>query len=54
MRTRSAASAMLWVLTANDRARRFYEARGWTFEGTEKMYHRDGHAIPELRCIKLL
>lgn len=26
-------SAMLWVLTGNDRARRFYERRGWVEEG---------------------
>ncbi|HUR48506.1 MAG TPA: GNAT family N-acetyltransferase [Acidimicrobiales bacterium] len=44
--------AMLWVLTANERARRFYEAKGWAFDGTEKMYRRDGHDIPELRYIK--
>ena len=46
------ATAMLWVLTANEGARRFYEAKGWTFDGTEKMYHRDGHDIPELRYVK--
>ena len=46
--------AMLWVLTANEQARRFYESRGWTFDGTEKMYHRDGHDIPEVRYVRAL
>ena len=41
--------AMLWVLGANERARRFYETAGWTCDGTEQMYHRDGHDIPEVR-----
>jgi GNAT superfamily N-acetyltransferase len=33
--------AMLWVLASNDRARRFYEAAGWTADGGTKteMYH---------------
>ena len=44
--------AMLWVLTANDRARRFYEVAGWRFDGTEKMYERDGHRIPEVRYVR--
>lgn len=44
--------AMLWVLTANDRARRFYEIAGWRFDGTEKMYERDGHQIPEVRYVR--
>ncbi len=41
--------AMLWVLTANERARTFYEKQGWSWDGYEKMYHRDGFEIPELR-----
>ena len=41
--------AMLWVLTANHRARRFYEKQGWSWGGYEKMYQRDGFDIPELR-----
>lgn len=28
--------ATLWVLGGNDRARRFYEARGWRTDGAEK------------------
>lgn len=45
-------TAMLWVLTANERARRFYEVAGWTFDGTEKMYERDGYEIPEVRYVR--
>lgn len=41
----------LWVLTANQRARRFYEAAGWRFEGYEKMYVTQGHEIPEMRYV---
>ena len=29
-------SAVLWVLAANERARRFYEAGGWAHDGTER------------------
>ena len=28
--------AILWVLVGNQRARRFYEAAGWTCDGAEK------------------
>lgn len=47
-------TAMLWVLTANARARRFYEIAGWRFDGLEKMYERDGHEIPEVRYVREL
>ena len=30
------ADAILWVLAGNERARRFYEAAGWTCDGAEK------------------
>jgi GNAT superfamily N-acetyltransferase len=33
MRARGATEAVLWVLEANGRARRFYEREGWTLEG---------------------
>ena len=46
--------AMLWVLTANERARRFYEVAGWRCDGTEKMYERDGYEIPEVRYVREL
>ena len=44
--------AMLWVLTANDRARRFYESAGWSCDGTEQMYQRQGYDIPEVRYVR--
>ncbi len=36
MRDAGYQSAVLWVLVANDRARRFYEIAGWSCDGTEK------------------
>lgn len=43
--------ATLWVLTANQRARTFYEKAGWCYEGYEKMYVTRGHEIPEMRYV---
>ena len=37
------ARAVLWVLVANDRARRFYEQRGWQDDGARRV---EQHAIP--------
>ncbi len=39
----------LWVLTANARARRFYEAAGWVPDGTSKVERRPGGTLHELR-----
>ena len=36
LRGNGCASASLWVLEANDRARRFYERRGWRPDGRRK------------------
>jgi GNAT superfamily N-acetyltransferase len=36
MREAGYASAVLWVLVANEQARRFYEIAGWSCDGTEK------------------
>jgi len=41
--------ATLWVLTANARARRFYEAAGWRPDGTSKVERRPGGTLRELR-----
>jgi ribosomal protein S18 acetylase RimI-like enzyme len=46
---RGFASAILWVFTANDRARRFYEAAGWQPDGTSQILDFDGTAIEEIR-----
>ena len=42
-------SADLWVLTANDRARRFYEAAGWRSDGEEKTESLHGIEVHEIR-----
>jgi ribosomal protein S18 acetylase RimI-like enzyme len=46
---RGFASAILWVFTANGKARRFYEAAGWRPDGTTQMLDFDGTAIEEIR-----
>lgn len=45
----------LWVLEANDRARRFYERLGFKPEyGMRKLYERDGATAPEIRYCRTL
>lgn len=46
---RGFSSAILWVLTANERARHFYEAAGWRPDGTAQMLDFDGTAVEEIR-----
>jgi ribosomal protein S18 acetylase RimI-like enzyme len=46
--------ATLWVLEANDRARRFYEAAGWRTDGARQTVERLGVAAPEIRYRKSL
>ena len=40
---------VLWVLTENARARRFYEAAGWTADGGARTLDFDGTPIEEVR-----
>ena len=40
--------AMLWVLERNNRARAFYERRGWTSTETRQTLNMDGTSIDEL------
>ena len=40
---------VLWVLTDNERARRFYEAAGWHADGAARMLDFDGTQIEEIR-----
>jgi GNAT superfamily N-acetyltransferase len=40
---------VLWVLTDNVRARRFYEAAGWRADGTVRVLDFDGTPIEEIR-----
>jgi GNAT superfamily N-acetyltransferase len=42
-------NAVLWVLPGNARARRFYEAAGWTLDGSERTAEVMGIVVPELR-----
>ncbi len=46
---RGASSAILWVFTANDTARRFYEAAGWRPDGAAQLLDFDGTMIEEIR-----
>ena len=46
--------ATLWVLEENPRARRFYEAFGWTADGGRKAVERLGVRAPEVRYRKTL
>lgn len=42
-------TAVLWVEANNDRARRFYEAEGWSFDGTERTDTVQGAVVDEVR-----
>lgn len=42
-------AAILWVLTANDQARRFYEAVGWARDGATKIEDLYGALLPHVR-----
>jgi GNAT superfamily N-acetyltransferase len=46
--------AVLWVLEDNPRARRFYEAAGWTADGTTRPIEIFGGEVPEVRYRKRL
>ena len=39
----------LWVLTGNSRARAFYEAMGWKYDGTAREHLAWGIQVPEVR-----
>ena len=41
--------AVLWVLAANGRARRFYERHGWSADGEQKIETFGGRDVEELR-----
>ena len=42
-------TAILWVLTVNERARRFYEESGWQSDGRVQMLDFDGTPVEEIR-----
>ena len=47
--TNRSSAAVLWVLDRNERARRFYEAAGWSADGGTKAEHREGGTLHEIR-----
>lgn len=49
LRTEGFGAAVLWVLPGNARARRFYEARGWSADGVAREVTMAGAAVPEVR-----
>jgi GNAT superfamily N-acetyltransferase len=46
--------AHLWVLNDNPRARRFYEAAGWSTDGAERRIEAFGFVLDEVRYTKSL
>jgi GNAT superfamily N-acetyltransferase len=44
----------LWAFSANHRARRWYETRGWRRDGAESTIDLDGTPVPEVRYTKKL
>jgi len=48
LRTLGHAEAILWVLEDNPRARRFYEAAGWSTDGTTRPIELLGVTVPEI------
>jgi ribosomal protein S18 acetylase RimI-like enzyme len=41
--------ATLWVLESNQRARRFYESKGWAADGVTRSAEVGGVTLPEIR-----
>lgn len=46
--------AILWVLSGNQRAIRFYEATGWSVDGAAKEANVSGHPVTEIRMSRRL
>ena len=49
LRAQRRSGAVLRVLEANERARRFYEREGWSFDRPTEPYDADGTLVPEVR-----
>ncbi len=49
LRTSGFRAATLWVFESNARARRFYEAAGWSFDGTRTSFELGGATLSEVR-----
>ncbi len=54
LRQRGLDEATLWVLEDNPRARRFYEAAGWRYDGGREIFSRAGVDAWEIRYRKQL
>lgn len=54
LRTAGFDAAALWVLEDNPRARRVYEAAGWTADGARKLFSRAGVDTQAIRYRKTL
>jgi GNAT superfamily N-acetyltransferase len=54
MRGRGADRASLWVLETNARARRFYERRGWTWDGSTSTHQLQCANMPVVRYVRTL
>ena len=54
MRSAGLSRASLWVLEANERARRFYERSGWTWDGTRSSHQVQCARAPIVRYAREL
>jgi ribosomal protein S18 acetylase RimI-like enzyme len=54
LRAAGFASAILWVLETNERARRFYEAAGWRWDGATSAHRFDCAERPIVRYVSRL
>jgi ribosomal protein S18 acetylase RimI-like enzyme len=54
LRQHGYATALLWVLESNDRARAFYERHGWESDGARKPHDFGGVQLVEVRYRKTL
>ena len=52
--TMACRDATLWVLDTNAGPRRFYEALGWTTDGTRKPVEIGGRTLTEVRYRRVL
>jgi ribosomal protein S18 acetylase RimI-like enzyme len=48
------AHGVLWVFEDNERARRFYQAHGWSPDGGREDFEFGGCRVPELRYARPL
>lgn len=51
LREQGFTTATLWVLTTNEKTRKWYESKGWRVDGKTKSEPRDGFALNEIRYV---